>query len=91
VFGTCGILASAKAVVLDVTAVGATAIGNLLLFPGDLSSVATTTVSFGAGQTRASAVVVGVADDYTGNVAVRYNATGGNTTHFILDLPGCFE
>jgi hypothetical protein len=84
----CGIPASARALSFNVTATGATAAGNVVLFPGGASAPSTATLNYAAGATRANHGIVGLG---TGAVLrVRSNQASG-TVHLILDVNGYFE
>jgi hypothetical protein len=86
--GQCGLPASARAVAFNLTATGATAAGNLRLYPADQALPPTSTLNYSAGQTRANNAVVGLSA--SGAVAVRCSQASG-TVHFILDVTGYFE
>ena len=83
----CGVPADARAVALNVTAVGATAPGTLTLFPGTGAAPGTTTVVFRASTTRANNSVMGLAG---GVLSVTSRATSGQV-HLILDVAGYFR
>ena len=83
----CGVPADARAVALNVTAVGATAPGTLTLFPGTGAAPGTTTVVFRASTTRANNSVMGLAG---GVLSVTSGATSGQV-HLILDVAGYFR
>jgi hypothetical protein len=86
--GRCGIPATAKAVALNVTVTGATASGDLRLYPTGLAPPATSTINWRAGQTRANNAIVffGAA----GSIGVRCDMPGG-ATHVVLDVDGYFQ
>ena len=87
VIGACGIPPGARAVSLNVTAVGAGVAGFITLFPSDQSPPATSTISFQAGQTRANNAVLGLSS--TGHLAALATLAGGSV-HLILDVNGYF-
>ncbi|MEA2559077.1 MAG: hypothetical protein QOH06_581 [Acidobacteriota bacterium] len=87
--GTCGVPASAKAVAVNVTAVSATALGYVVLWPADLTQPPTSVLSFPAGGTRASNAILGLATD--GNLAAQSSLAGGGTVHLVVDVTGYFE
>jgi hypothetical protein len=87
--GVCGIPAGARAVVVNLTAVGATGSGHLTAYPGNYPPIATSAVSFSAGKIRASSAVLPLATDGTGTLALFAGLTGG-TVHVIVDVSGYF-
>lgn len=89
--GTCGLPASAAAVSLNVTAVDATGGGQLTLFPADISTPATSTISFSAGRARANNCVLGVAGGGAGELGAAPVVAGGGTVQMILDVNGYFR
>ncbi len=79
------------AVAANVTAVSPTAAGRLHVLPGGCFAAPTTqTVSFGAGQTRASQAMLALASDGGGTVSVTPNLPTGGSVHVILDVNGYF-
>jgi hypothetical protein len=88
--GTCGIPAAALAVSVNLTAVDATAPGNLTLFPGDAPGPPVAShVNFTAGLTRANNAVVPLATDGTATVKVRNSSAAA--VSFVLDVNGYFR
>ncbi|MES1244020.1 MAG: hypothetical protein ABUT39_20625 [Acidobacteriota bacterium] len=85
--GTCGIPAQARALSLNVTAVGAAAGGELILFPADQAQPTASSISFQAGQNRANNAMVPLSAG--GAVQVRSSTTG--TIHLVLDVNGWFQ
>jgi hypothetical protein len=89
---SCGVPADARAVTVNLTVVGATAGGEVVAYPGDLAAPGTSTLSFGAGQTRANNAVVLFAADGSGSVAFLATLNGGvGTVHLIVDVTGFFK
>ena len=86
--GTCGVPAAAKAVVLNVTSVGAGAVGNFQIFPGNAFPMGTSVVNFAAGQTRASSAMLMLATDGTGTLGVQN--TSAASAHCVLDVVGYY-
>jgi hypothetical protein len=71
-----------------VTATGATAAGNVVLFAGGTSAPTASTLNYAAGATRANNGIVAIG---TGAVLrVRSNQATG-TVHLILDVNGYFQ
>ena len=86
--GRCGIPASAKALSVNVSVTGSTALGNLVVYPGGVTPPATATVNYAASATRANNAVVGLG---TGTaLTARANQASG-TVHLIVDVNGYFE
>ncbi|HTS03433.1 MAG TPA: hypothetical protein VMN04_12990, partial [Thermoanaerobaculia bacterium] len=87
--GTCGIPDTARSVVLNVTAVSATAPGSIAIFPtGTPSPLGATALSYHAVQARAASFIAKLGT--TGDVAVWALQSSG-TVHMILDASGYFE
>jgi hypothetical protein len=89
--GECGVPATARAVVVNVTAVVPGGTGRLTVYPGDIAAPDTSVVSFNGGQTRASAAVVGLAADGTGVLKILPEVSGGGSVDVIVDVSGYFE
>jgi hypothetical protein len=87
--GSCGVPASAKALSVNLTVTQPAAGGYLVLFPANFEIPLTSSINFGAGQTRANNAVVSLAFDGSGGIKV-VNASGA-TVHFILDVNGYFQ
>ena len=85
----CAIPPTATAVSINVTVTGATAPGNLRLFPTGVAVPLVSTINFVPGLNRANNAIVQVGGAPTGSVVV-LNAAAG-TVHFILDVNGYFE
>jgi hypothetical protein len=86
VAGKCGIPADARAITANVTAIAPSVTGSLVLYPSNLLQPSTTTVSFIAGQTRASFAVLPLAIDGSGLTALAPTAT----VDLALDVSGYF-
>jgi hypothetical protein len=86
----CGIPAGAEAISANVTVVGPTGTGHLLLYPGNYPKPATSTVNFAAGQTRANDAILPLASDGTGTLAAEPFVLGGGSVHVLLDVNGYF-
>jgi len=86
--GNCGVPASAKAVVVNVTSVDPVVAGSFQAFPGNAFPMGTSLVSFGAGQIRASGAMLMLSTDGAGTLGVQ-NGSAGNT-HFVLDVTGYY-
>jgi len=88
VAGACGIPTTAKSISLNVTVLGASSAGGLVLYPANVSLPLTSTINYSAGQTRANNSIMPVSP--TGGLAV-YCAQPSGTAHFILDVNGYFQ
>jgi ELWxxDGT repeat protein len=86
--GRCGIPMSAKAVIINVTAVSPVSTGFLALAPSGLQPFpATSTINYRAKKTRANNAVVALPSD--GKVDIR---NGGDAAiHTIIDVTGYFQ
>jgi hypothetical protein len=86
----CGVPADARVVSANVTVTQGSAAGSLRVFPADSTLPISTTISFGAGQTRANnAMLLVSAAGGAGRVTVRNDATG--PVHLIVDVNGYFR
>ncbi|MFP5287602.1 MAG: hypothetical protein ACLGI9_17830, partial [Thermoanaerobaculia bacterium] len=86
--GACGVPATAKAVAANLTVVGATAQGYLVVYPAGVPTPATSNINFPAGQVRANSAQIGLAG---GQVDARAVVVGSGTVHLILDVSGYYE
>ncbi len=89
--GVCGVPATAKVVVLNVTAVDPTGDGDLTLHASDVNPPGFSTLPFPANRTRALIVVVALSDDAAGEVTVLPSVAGNGTVDVLLDVMGYFE
>jgi hypothetical protein len=87
--GVCGLPATAQAVSVNVTVVGATADGYLTLGASDRGLPGTSTINYQAGTVRANNAIVGLSSDGAGGFAA-FNASTA-PVHFILDVNGYFQ
>jgi hypothetical protein len=86
--GQCGVPASARALSLNLTATGATAAGNVVLFPAGTFPPSSSTLNYAAGATRANNAIVGLGP--SAGLRVRSNQASGSV-HLVLDVNGYFE
>jgi len=86
--GVCGIPGTARALALNVTVTGATAAGNLRVFPGGFPAPNASNANYVPGQTRANNAVVGLGAG--GRLSV-LASQGAGTVDVILDVSGYFE
>jgi hypothetical protein len=86
--GQCGVPPAARAVAMNVTAVGVSGDGSLSVAPGGSAGAAAGGPSWSGGQVRAASTIVGV--DATGAVDVSCQAVSG-AAHVVIDVAGYFE
>lgn len=88
---SCGIPADAQAVAGNLTVVSPTGAGAISLFPGNYPVPPTSTVSFGTGAVRASSVVMPLASDGTGTLALFASLSNNGTLEVLFDVSGYFK
>jgi hypothetical protein len=87
--GLCGLPPTARAVAMNVTAVGVSGGGSLSVAPGGIApGAAASGPSWMNGQVRAASTIVGV--DAAGAVDVSCQAVAG-AAHLVIDVAGYFE
>lgn len=86
----CGLQTWYKAVALNVTVLGSAGPGSLVLYPRDGGIPSTSTLDFGAGQTRSNSVILKVEDGY-GHLGALATIAGGGKIHLIVDVVGYFD
>jgi len=90
--GNCGLPASAKAIAVNIVAIGASASGEIVLYPGNLTTAPpTSTVSFNAGQVRANNSIMGLATDGTGTLGALARVPPGNHVDVAIDVFGYYD
>jgi Divergent InlB B-repeat domain/Interleukin-like EMT inducer len=89
--GFCGLPSTATAVSTNLTVVGPTGGGYVVLFPGNANVPVTSTINFNATQTRANKAIVGLAADGSGTVGALAVIAGNGTTDLVLDVNGYFD
>lgn len=85
----CGVPPSAVAVAANVTVVEPTGAGFFTLYPGASTPPGTTTLNFGAAQTRANNAILSLGPD--GSVSILPFVSGGGQAHLVVDVTGYFE
>lgn len=85
--GACGVPAGATALSANVAVTQTQGAGALRFYPGDSVPSSATTISFGAGQTRANNAHLKLAAD--GTVGVANDAPGA--VHVIIDVSGYYR
>jgi hypothetical protein len=88
--GHCGIPDDAKAISVNVTAVGAPQAGYLRLYAGNAAPPPTSALNFAAGQTRANNAVVTLSTSGTGTFGVQ-NGAPSLAVHVVVDVNGYFR
>jgi parallel beta-helix repeat protein len=86
--GSCGVPAAARSVSLNVTVTAPTASGDLKIFAGGAATPISTTINFGAGQTRANNAQPALSG--LGTLAVQCDQAGGSV-QLIIDVNGYFR
>jgi len=89
--GECGIPATAKTVVFNITAVTPTAAGELSIWASDTPPPAFSTLPFPASRTRALFAIVSLSNDVDGEVTLQSSVAGSGAVHVLLDVMGYFE
>jgi VCBS repeat protein len=87
----CGVPSTARAVAINVTVAEPTLPGYLSLFPGGDGVPTSTTINFGAGQTRSNNAILPLSFDDRGNLTVYVGMAAGGQVHVILDVFGYFQ
>ena len=88
--GACGIPANARALAVNVTVMSPTALGTLVLFPGNYPSPGTSSINFGAGALLTNNTVLSLSTDGTGKYALLATVVGNGTAHAAIDVFGYF-
>jgi len=88
--GLCGIPMSARALVVNVTAINSTAAGHLTLYSQNEPAPSTSTVSFLAGVTRANNAVANLSA-YSHSFEIQPGLPPGGSVHVTVDVLGYFE
>jgi hypothetical protein len=89
--GKCGVPADAQALVLNVTATGASSFGNLSFAPGGQPFPLSSTVNFAAGVVRANNAILRLAPDGTGRLSAKAFVADGGAVHLVIDVTGYFK
>jgi hypothetical protein len=83
--------ATAKSLSLNVTAVGPSATGSLVIYPGDAAAAPTNTISLNAGAIRANNSVMALSLNGDGSLTVLPALVPNATVHFVIDVNGYFQ
>jgi uncharacterized repeat protein (TIGR01451 family) len=87
--GTCGIPATARAVAVNLTAVGATGAGYVTLWRSGTPQPVTSSINFPAGTTRSNNAVVDLAS--AGTLDAQAMVGGSGTVQLVIDVSGYFQ
>ncbi|HYN20545.1 MAG TPA: hypothetical protein VE078_06270, partial [Thermoanaerobaculia bacterium] len=87
----CGVPPSAPAVSVNITAISPTGTGYMTLWPAGIPRPNTSAISFSAGRTRASNLILPLAYDGSGLAAVEAVVAGSGSVHMAVDITGYFE
>ena len=87
--GVCGIPAGARAVSLNLTAIGPTGPGHLTAHPSDETAPAASTLNFSGGAVRTNNSIVRLST--AGRLTLSPFVAGGGEVHVVLDVNGWFE
>ena len=86
----CGVPADARAVALNATVALSSSAGVIRIYPGGETVPVASSLSFGAGRTRANNAIVRLSPDGRGNISVKADQPSGGV-HVILDVSGYFK
>jgi hypothetical protein len=92
--GLCGVPVGAKAVTVNVTAVGPTGGGFLTLFPAGITAPVVSSLNYAAGEPAlGNGAIVPLADQavQANDLAIFARVAGGGTVHMVLDVTGYFQ
>jgi hypothetical protein len=90
----CGVPQGARAVAVNLTAVGPAGTGYLTLFPTGITRPVVSTLNYSAGEPAlANGAIVPLADQltYPNDLSVFAKVQGGGTVHVLIDVTGYFE
>jgi uncharacterized repeat protein (TIGR01451 family) len=86
--GTCGVPVDAKAVAVNLTVFGPTALGNVVAWPAGTPVPGTSNVNFLAGVNRANNAIVELSG---GEIQALARMMAGGEVHLIVDVVGYFS
>jgi len=86
----CGIPTNARAVAGNLTVVNPDNQGFVTLYPGNYPQPGTSTINYAGGVVRANSVVMPMATDNSGTLALFANVAGNGSVHAVLDVSGYF-
>jgi len=88
--GACDIPANARALAVNVTVIGGSGTGSLVVFPGNYPFTGTSSMSFKAGATVANNAIVQLSTDSLGKLSLLPAIPGGGSVHVTIDVFGYF-
>jgi ELWxxDGT repeat protein len=88
VAGTCGVPAGATAVAVNLTVIGASGNGRVVVYPAGPAVPVTSSLNFQTGLTRANNGVIGLT---LGEIDALATVSGGGIVHLILDISGYYQ
>jgi RNase P/RNase MRP subunit POP5 len=88
VAGRCGVPATATRALLKVTALQATGMGNLRLYPGDVTTTAAGLLRFDRGQTASASFDLSLATNGNGTLAILPFVRGNGTVRVMVEVDG---
>ena len=91
VAGICGVPAGAQAVAANLTVIGASGGGRVVVYPSGPAVPVTSSLNFQAGLTRANNGVIGLTAGQVDALATVSGAGSGGTVHLVLDVSGYYE
>ena len=86
--GACQIPATARALSANVTVVGPTGNGRLVLYPADEGAPLSSTINFQSGQTRGNNALLKL--DGAGALSALATVLGDGSVHVVVDVNGYF-
>jgi hypothetical protein len=92
--GVCGVPVGAKAVTVNLTAVGPNGTGFLTMFPTGITRPVVSSLNFNAGEPAlGNGAIVPVADQasFAQDLSVFARVTGPGNTNIVLDVTGYFQ
>ncbi len=92
--GVCGVPVGAKAVTVNLTAVGPNGTGFLTMFPTGITRPVVSSLNFNAGEPAlGNGAIVPVADQtaFSQDLSVFARVTGPGVTNIVLDVTGYFQ
>ena len=87
--GTCGIPATARAVAINLTVVGATGPGYVTLWRSGTPQPVTSSINFPFGTTRSNNAIVDLASG--GTLDAQASVGGSGTVQLVIDVSGYFQ
>lgn len=88
VAGNCGIPAGAQAIAVTITVVSPSAIGKVVLFPGNYPSPATSTINYPAGATLNNNAILPLSTNGLATLAALATLQDHGTVDLLLDVTG---